>query len=129
MIIHTILYVASQKRSTEFYQSLFQMNPTLDVPGMTEFKLSESHILGIMPEKGIKKLLGDKMPDPETGSGIPRVELYIRVPKPEVLFQLAIKLGAVELSEIRPRDWGDHAGYVMDFDGHVLAFANLGGQP
>jgi hypothetical protein len=27
------------------------------------------------------------------------------------------------------RDWGHDAGYALDPDGHVLAFANVTGQP
>ena len=49
------LYVEDQKRSREFYQELLMSEPVLDVPGMTEFRLSDAHILGLMPEKGIKK--------------------------------------------------------------------------
>jgi uncharacterized glyoxalase superfamily protein PhnB len=123
MIVHTILYVADQKRSMKFYRAVLQMDPILDVPGMTEFQLTEGHVLGLMPEKGIKRLLGDRLPDPEKGSGIPRVELYIRVDEPEFMFKRALESGATELSPILPRDWGGRAGYVMDHDGHVLALA------
>ena len=100
-----------------------QLEPSLNVPGMTEFKLSESHVLGLMPESGIKKLLGDKLPDPKAGNGIPRVELYIKVKNPEIYLSRSLGAGAVVVSEIKPRDWGDSAGYVLDPDGHVLAFA------
>lgn len=123
MIVHTILYVANQKQSTDFYRVLLDKKPTLNVPGMTEFKLSEGHVLGLMAEQGIKRLLGEAFPDPSRGSGIPRVELYIRVSNPESYFARAIKLSAKVLSPIIERDWGDRAGYVMDPDGHVLAFA------
>lgn len=123
MITHTILYVADQKRSRDFYASVLKIEPTLDVPGMTEFKLSEHHILGLMPEKGIKKLLGDKILDPAQGTGIPRAELYFRMKDPESHFRQAKELGAKELSPILERDWGGKAGYVADFDGHILAFA------
>jgi len=125
MIVHTILYVADQKKSTDFYSFVLGRIPTLDVPGMTEFKLSDKHILGLMPEKGIKKLLGEKLPDPSQASGIPRAEVYFRVEDPEPFFQRAMERGATELNSIKPRDWGDRAGYVMDDDGHVLAFATL----
>lgn len=124
MIVHTILYVSDQNRSTEFYRRALGLEPQLHVPGMTEFKLSESHILGLMPEKGIKKLLGDKIPDPNQANGIPRAELYFRVENPDELFTRAIGAGSKILSKIEPRDWGDRAGYVMDPDGHVLAFAS-----
>src|SRR3990167_2807310 len=123
MIVHTILYVADQKCSTDFYRAVLSLEPILDVPGMTEFKLSEGHILGLMPEKGIKRLIGDKLPDPAQANGVPRVELYIRVSDPEAMFAKAKELGAKELSPILERDWGGRAGYVMDSDGHVLALA------
>jgi len=123
MIVHTILYVADQKRSTEFYSSVLDMTPTLDVPGMTEFKLSDKHVLGLMPEKGIKRLLGERLPDPAQANGLPRAEVYFRVEEPELFFQRAVDGGMKELSAIMPRDWGDRAGYVLDPDGHVLAFA------
>lgn len=35
-----ILYVANQQRSRDFYASILQIEPSLDAPGMTEFKLS-----------------------------------------------------------------------------------------
>ncbi len=107
------------------YRKGLSLEPQLHVLGMTEFKLSENHILGLMPEKGIKKLLGNKIPDFFAASGIPRAELYFRVSDPEAMFAIAVKLGATELDPIKSRDWGDRAGYVMDDDGHVLAFATL----
>jgi lactoylglutathione lyase len=80
MIVHTILYVKDQQKSSRFYSELLKITAHLDVPGMTEFHLSEKHILGIMPEKGIKKLLGDAIPDPESANGIPRkYKTYKRV--------------------------------------------------
>jgi catechol 2,3-dioxygenase-like lactoylglutathione lyase family enzyme len=123
MIIHTILYVADQQKSTEFYSKVLDLKPTLNVPGMTEFHLTEGHVLGLMPEAGIKKLLGETLPDPAKGNGIPRVELYIRVENPECYFARSKELGAKELSPILARDWGGRAGYVIDSDGHVIAFA------
>ncbi|MCB0308852.1 MAG: hypothetical protein KDD50_02255 [Bdellovibrionales bacterium] len=93
MIVHTILYVADQKKSTDFYSLILELNPTLNVPGMTEFQLSEKHVLGLMPETGIKGLLGDKMPDPKKASGVPRVELYMRVASPESYFERAKEFG------------------------------------
>lgn len=79
MIAHLILYVADQQASTEFYAYVLDMEPTLNVPGMTEFSLSETCVLGLMPEAGIKKLLGTNLPDPATARGIPRAEVYLLV--------------------------------------------------
>jgi catechol 2,3-dioxygenase-like lactoylglutathione lyase family enzyme len=121
MIAHTILYVSDQKRSRDFYSKILGQNPTLDVPGMTEFQLSENHVLGLMPEAGIKRLLGPVLG--EFASGSPRVELYLRVSNPEEMYAKALESGATQLSPILNRDWRDRAGYVMDHDSNVLAFA------
>ena len=121
MVAHTILYVSDQKRSRDFYGKILGQNPTLDVPGMTEFQLSENHVLGLMPEAGIKRLLGPAIG--EFANGSPRAELYLRVSNPEENFMMAVELGAIELSPILNRDWGDRAGYVKDFDNNILAFA------
>ncbi len=118
-----ILYVADQARSRQFYRGVLNAEPILDVPGMTEFELPGGATLGLMPEAGIRRLLGPVLPDPAAGSGIPRVELYLRVPNPGEWHARALAAGAVELSSIAARDWGDQVAYSMDPDGHVLAFA------
>ncbi len=118
-----ILYVADQQKSRDFYSAILQKEPALDVPGMTEFNLGEELKLGLMPEKGIAKILLDKTPHPGTGNGIPRCELYIHPDDIEEAYSRAITAGAKEVSEIMDRDWGDRVGYVVDFDGHIIAFA------
>ena len=118
-----ILYVSDQSRSTEFYSKLFQKSPELNVPGMTEFVLADNLKLGLMPESGIGKILMDTTPDPASGNGIPRCELYLRTDNIEESFDLAKKAGAIEISEIKSRDWGDRVCYFADFDGHIIAFA------
>ena len=123
--IEFIIYVADQKKSKEFYESLLGIKPSLDVPGMTEFDLGESVKLGLMPEKGIARLLSPRMPHPASGSGIPRCELYIKVENAKKYFQRGLELGATMVSPLMPRDWGDTAGYLADFDGHVIAFAEF----
>lgn len=118
-----ILYVADQGKATAFYRAVFDTAPTLDVPGMTEFTFPNGTILGLMPEAGIKRLLGRAITDPAIGNGTPRAELYLQVDEPAIYLRRAIELGARELSPLIPRDWGDTAGYCADLDGHVLAFA------
>lgn len=122
-LIETILYVNDQQASTDFYVKLFRQNPDLNVPGMTEFKLTENCKLGLMPNKGIAKILSDKTPHPDLGNGIPRCELYLYVDNIELEFENATKIGAKLISEIKDRDWGDKACYFADIDGHVIAFA------
>ncbi|HLV45680.1 VOC family protein [Myroides odoratus] len=122
-LIETILYVSDQQASAVFYAKLFRQNPDLNVPGMTEFKLSESCKLGLMPNKGIAKILSDKMPHPDQGNGIPRCELYFYVENIELEFENAIEIGAKLISEIKDQDWGDKVCYFADMDGHIIAFA------
>ena len=118
-----ILYVEDQQRSRDFYKTVLGREPTLDVQGMTEFKLTESSMLGLMPNSGIKRLLGDRLPDPAPGTGIPRCELYIPVDDPQAALDASVAAGGTSLSQPEPRAWGDTVAYVMDLDGHVLAFA------
>lgn len=121
--IEIILYVADQQSSTEFYSRLFRKNPDLHVPGMTEFKLSDHVKLGLMPNSGIAKILLDNTPNPATGAGIPRCELYLHVEDIQLEFENALNSGAKLVSPILDRDWGDRACYFADPDGHIIAFA------
>ncbi len=122
MRLNAILYVRDQKRSRAFYEDVLGVAPQLDVPGMTEFPL-DGAVLGLMPEAGIRRLLGDALPDPAQARGVPRVELYLTVSDPAALHARALAAGAVELSPLAARDWGDDAAYSLDPDGHVLVFA------
>lgn len=117
-----ILYVADQKKSRDFYAAVFGEAPVLDVPGMTEFKLGEKHSACLMPEKGIKSLLGEKLPDPSKGSGIPRAELYMLVDDPGAYHNRALSAGGVEIKPLGQMPWGDTVAYSLDLDGNVLAF-------
>jgi len=122
-IIETILYVEDQEASCTFYQKIFRKAPDLNVPGMTEFNLSENCKLGLMPYKGIARILKDKTPHPETGHGIPRCELYLYVEDVRREYDNAIESGARLISPVSDRDWGDRVCYLADPDGHIIAFA------
>jgi catechol 2,3-dioxygenase-like lactoylglutathione lyase family enzyme len=120
---HFILYVRDPATSRAFYAAALGRAPRLDVPGMTEFDLGGGAVLGLMPEAGIRALLGAALPDPAKASGVPRCELYLTVPDVHAAHARALAAGARELSAAAPRDWGDLAAYCLDPDGHVLAFA------
>lgn len=124
MRAHFILYVRDQRRSCDFYRRLLEREPRLDVPGMTEIELSDGAVLGLMPEAGITRLLGARV-DPSRAGGAPRAELYLLVDDAAALHARAVAAGAEELSPPSRRDWGHVAGYVLDPDGHVLAFAHV----
>lgn len=121
---HFILYVADQSRSTAFYTAVLALKPRLHVPGMTEFNLPGGGVLGLMPEQGIRNLLGAALPDPAAANGVPRAELYLVLAEPGDYHARALAAGARELSPLLPRDWGHIAAYSLDPDGHVLAFAS-----
>ncbi len=123
MNILFILYVKDQQKSCSFYKSLLLQEPVLNVTGMTEFQLSDSTKLGLMPEEGIAKILKDIVPHPSKGNGIPRCELYMNVNNPEEYYKRAVKIGALPISDLMLRDWGDEAAYCADPDGHIIAFA------
>jgi uncharacterized protein len=120
-----ILYVKDQAKSVSFYTHALNQEPSLNVPGMCEFHLSNNCILGLMPQTAIKRLVGENLPDPNAGDGIPRAELYLLVDEPQTYHRRALDVGAVELSGLTVRDWGHRAAYSLDPDGHVLAFAEL----
>ncbi len=120
---HFILYVEDQERSTAFYASVLALRPRLHAPGMTEFDLPGGGVLGLMPEHGIRRLLGSALPDPARARGVPRAELYLVVTAADELHARALSAGAVELSPMQPRDWGASVAYSLDLDGHVLALA------
>lgn len=118
-----ILYVVNQEKSKDFYANLLNLEPALHVPGMTEFLLSENTKLGLMPENGIVKILGTKVPHPNLGNGIPRCELYLKVNNAQQFIDRGLRCGATLISPLQTRTWGEKAGYLLDLDGHVLAFA------
>ncbi len=118
-----IIYVKDQQKSKRFYETILQKTPSLNVTGMTEFKLTNSVKLGIMPENGIAKIIKKHLPHPKHGNGIPRCELYLKVKNPSEYISRGIQLGGKEISKLQERDWGDNVGYISDLDGHILAFA------
>lgn len=122
--IHTILYVENQEISTGFYSKVFRQAPVLNVPGMTEFRLAENFTLGLMPNSSIAKILNGKTPTPQSGTGIPRCELYLYVENIEAELDNILQNSIELISGLGERDWGDNAFYFADPDGHIIAFAS-----
>lgn len=122
-LLETILFVNNQERSCDFYSKIFRKSPDIHVPGMTEFNITDTCKLGLMPEKKIIKILEDKTPNPQIGNGIPRCELYFYVDDIKSEYKNALNSGATLINEITDRDWGDRVCYFADPDGHILAFA------
>jgi len=122
-LIEFIFYVKDQAKSRAFYESLLQLSPSLDVPGMTEFELFQNVKLGLMPEDGIAKIITPPLSHPGKANQVPRCELYLKVKNAETYIKRAIQLGGKKVSAYQNRDWGDKVGYVTDLDNHIIAFA------
>jgi catechol 2,3-dioxygenase-like lactoylglutathione lyase family enzyme len=116
---HFILFVRDQQASRRFYEVVLGVAASLDVPGMTELPLGDGAVLGLMPQTGAQRLLGDAA----AGAERARSELYLLVDDPAAHHARALAAGAVELSPLLARDWGHRAAYATDPDGHIVAFA------
>lgn len=112
-----ILYVADQARARTFYAAALGSEPSLDVPGMTEFDLG-GVTMGLIPIADIVELV----PGLVEGTG-QRCELYLRRRDAVGLLTRIVDAGGRLLSDLQPRPWGETVGYALDPDGHVLAIA------
>jgi uncharacterized protein len=119
--VYFILYVHDQQASRAFFEGVLGHPPTLDVPGMTEFTVAENTVIGLMPERGIARLLDLEVGEVSRGSI--RGEIYLVVAQPEEYHRRALAGGAKELGAMAPRDWGDQVAYSLEPNGYVLAFA------
>jgi uncharacterized glyoxalase superfamily protein PhnB len=88
---------------------------------MTEFALADNAILGLMPNCSASRLLNVEVGDPTNTAS--RCEVYLVVDEPAAYHERALSAGARELSPLMTRDWGHAAAYILDPDGHVIAFA------
>jgi hypothetical protein len=116
-----ILYVANQNRSAAYYRTVLDLEPILDVPGITEFQLRPGCVLALLPVPSARKLLG--VEPLRLRGGAAREELYLVVDDPTGCHRRALDNGGTELSPMQLRDWGHRAAYSIDLEGHVLAFA------
>ncbi|WP_234110677.1 MULTISPECIES: VOC family protein [Chryseobacterium] len=121
--VHTIFYVENKQQSTEFYERILGRKADLNVPGMTEFRISDDFVLGLMPNSGIAKILGDETPNPSSGKGIPRCELYLYVADVDKVYMEIRSFNIKIISPLEKRNWGDYSFYFSDLDGHIIAFA------
>ncbi|MGB7980018.1 MAG: VOC family protein [Candidatus Nanopelagicales bacterium] len=112
-----ILYVADQRRAAKFYAALLGLEPSLDVPGMTEFDL-DGLTLGLMSGRDMTELV----PDIVIGTG-QRCELYLRRRDATDVLERVTPAGGHILAPVARRPWGENVGHALDPDGHVLALA------
>jgi uncharacterized protein len=123
MKAHFILFVSDQKSSSSFYSHVLASEPSLNVPGMTEFELGGGAALGLMPATGAANLLGSVVTS--GGPSPPLTETYIVVDDSGAFHGRAVAAGGREISPLSERDWGHSAAYCLDPDGHIIAFAEV----
>jgi hypothetical protein len=109
--------------STEFYAKLLDKQPILNVPGMTEFSLSENSILGLMPIKSIETLLENRIEAASKNDNKVKAELYLVTDAIDKYLERAKLLKAEILSYTKKRDWGHKAAYLLDPDNNVIGIA------
>lgn len=121
--IYFLLYVSDQRRSADFYKKVLELEPILDVAGITEFRLKEGTVLAVMPVESAGRLIGAEHFQESDTPRSPKAEVYLVVDDPARFHRRALDFGGTELSPMQVRNWGHRAAYSMDPDGHVLAFA------
>jgi catechol 2,3-dioxygenase-like lactoylglutathione lyase family enzyme len=122
---HFILYVQDQIKSSEFYSKLLNQKPALNVPGMTEFKLADNSVLGLMPAAGINKLLNNDYKAHTSLTNSIKAEVYLMVDSVEEYCDRAKLLNVPILKNLAEMDWGHRVIYFKDPDNYVLALAEV----
>jgi len=121
--VYFLLYVTNKPASAAFYREVLGLEPIVDVEAITEFRLLDGAVLGIMSFAAAARNVDEGIPAVPTAPETPKAELYLVVEDPESHHRRALERGAREISPMQPRDWGHRAAYSLDPDGHVLAFA------
>ncbi|MBI1317159.1 glyoxalase [bacterium] len=119
--VEWIWFVDNPLHSAEFYGSVVERAPRLLLPTMVAFDIGPGMVLGLMRRQGIERLLGIETTSPRQAGA--QSELYWLRPDAAALYQRALSAGARNLSDFQDRDWGHRVAYVLDPDGHLLAFA------
>jgi uncharacterized glyoxalase superfamily protein PhnB len=121
--VYFLLYVTDQAKSAAYYGAVLDLQPIVDVPGITEFRLRDGTVLAVMPLTSAARLLGAEHFASLSVPHAPKAEVYLVVDDPARYHQRALEHGGQEISPLLARDWGHRAAYSMDSNGHVLAFA------
>lgn len=118
--VNLVFYVSDLERARGFYEVLLNVAPQ-EEGSSSEFALTESTNLSLVPMAGISKFLPEERFAP---SGTLKAELYLFVDDPHRYLQQAEALGGriVAWPEFKP--WGHKVGYCVDLDGYMLAFAS-----
>jgi predicted enzyme related to lactoylglutathione lyase len=125
--ILTILAVSDLPRSVKFYSHAFGWTKIVDVPVYVEFELPGGMRLGLYERKSFGLNMG-QLPFTVPEGALTSTELYFYSDDLEGDIARILHAGARQLSELKPRDWGDEAAYFADPDGNVIVLARADEQ-
>jgi predicted enzyme related to lactoylglutathione lyase len=109
-------------RARQFYESAFGWKKSVDVPVYAEYELPNGQRIGLYARKSFA-LNTESEPQLFSGKGTTASELYFYCENLEADIERIKSAGAMELSGLKKRDWGDEAAYFRDPDGNVIVRA------
>lgn len=118
----TILAVEDLSRAVSFYTAGFNWPRIVDAPSYTEFELPGGMRLGIYERHGFGRNVG-RTPARTAPGELTPTEIYFHVDDIEAAIERLQDSGALLLSALAPREWGDEAAYFADPDGNVVVLA------
>ena len=121
--IHFILDSKDLSKSKMFYSLLFDTQPIVEDNNIVEFEIVPGFILGLQSIELKDKLFDRDIFNRYRNTSNAASELYIECENAEAMHQKALSLGCLELSPFSKREWDHYAGYSINHDGHILAYA------
>jgi catechol 2,3-dioxygenase-like lactoylglutathione lyase family enzyme len=118
----TILAVPDLAASARFYDAAFGFERAVDTPVYVELALPSGMRLGLYEREAFGRNTG-RAPFTVPAGELAPTELYFHVDDPDAALARLEAAGAIVLSPLAPRPWGDDAAYVRDPSGNVLVVA------
>ncbi len=118
----TILATRDIHKAAEFYSKVFEWPVRVENQAYVEFEMRGGRGLAVCRREAMARYVNEDLFEVPPGRLGP-VEIYLRTDDlPHTIARL-VSVGARELSELREREWGEHAAYFADPDGHILVIA------
>ena len=117
-----VLGVKDLEKSKIFYQSIFKWKITGDYPVFIEFTLPEGNKIALYQIDSFAVNTNLK-PHQVPENSITATELYLHAENLEIVINRLVSAGAIPLTKLSTRPWGDEAAYFSDPDGNVIAVA------
>lgn len=124
----TILAVRDLSRSVAFYLEAFGWEQIVTVPVYVEFLVGNGIRLGLYERTGFGRNIGREPAQIPSGTVGP-TELYFYADDLISAIDQLKDAGAIELSPLSQRNWGDEAAYFADPDGNVIVLARPTASP